>query len=166
MLRRKTYSTPTPTPYLKKMRRSPSRSENFERCSKERRSAHPMLWLMFTMVAQQSQGSRICRRGTFRRRGASLWDFLPYGHFAVNYIKPFIIGKKSDTVQNYGTKLGFPKIINDLRSIPMSAKKNYKLGVSFDSKFLCEFTVFKWLYKFSVIWRNVLRQKVRWRKIW
>ena len=84
---------PLPLHICKKERGFPSRSENFERCSKERRSAHLMLWLMVRMVAQQARGSRTFRRRTFRRRTfrrrtyrrrtIRRIDISPLWHFAV-----------------------------------------------------------------------------------
>ena len=37
---------------------------------------------------------------------------MPYGHFAVSYVKPLIIGRHIDTAQSYGTSIGLPIIIN------------------------------------------------------
>ena len=48
---------------------------------------------------------------TLRRKDASPWDFLPYEHFAANYVKLLIIGKQIDKAQGYETSVGFPKKI-------------------------------------------------------
>ena len=79
---------------------------------------------------------------TLRRTDASPWDFLPYGSFAVNYVKLSIIGKHIDTSQRYGTSVGLPILIYDFTQciiwVQWKSVQAWKTWFSVDSQlFVC-----------------------------
>ena len=91
---------------------------------------------------------------TLRREDTLPWDFLPYGHFAVSYVKLLIIGKHNDTAQKYGTSIGFPIIITIFThcTFEYNILNLYKLDFfvfSIRLFLVCAYN-FVWLYKFFI----------------
>ena len=55
---------------------------------------------------------------------------MPYGHFAVNYVKPLIIGKRIDTAQRFGTSIGLSITNNGFAQYTFEYnKKMYKFEI-------------------------------------
>ena len=63
---------------------------------------------------------------------------MPYGHLAVNYAKPLMIGKHVDTAQSYVTSSGFAIITNGFTQCAPEYNENlYKHGTKFSTLIFC-----------------------------
>ena len=49
---------------------------------------------------------------TLRRKDTLPWDFLLFGHFAVNYVNHLWLGNIHGAARSYGALIGFSKMIN------------------------------------------------------